>query len=103
MVSDFKDVKERAIALCEKLDHKILLPSLSPSFEITVKELQIEIKSVDKFYSFPKEDCEMIPIQATTAEELARHIYGELKKDLPGLVKVYVSESTGSTAYFTES
>jgi 6-pyruvoyltetrahydropterin/6-carboxytetrahydropterin synthase len=102
MVMDFKDAKDMVSALCDRLDHKILLPAHATSLKIREKGAQIEIETGNKFYSFPKEDCVLLPINATTAEELAGYLFKELKKELPQLKKVYVAESEGATAYYSE-
>lgn len=102
MVMDFKDAKDRVSAICDVLDHKILLPAHSPSLKIQEKRAQIEVKSAEKFYSFPKEDCVLLPIKATTAEELAGYVFKVMEKDIPTLSKVYVAESEGSAAYYSE-
>ncbi|RMF91431.1 MAG: 6-carboxytetrahydropterin synthase [Methanobacteriota archaeon] len=102
MVLDFKVAKDAARRLCDHLDHRILVPEKSPLLEIEEHGSQLEVKSRDKRYSFPREDCLLLPIPATTAEELAGHIYRELKKRLPQIKKVYVAESEGSVAYYSE-
>ncbi len=102
MVVDFKVAKDMIEELCDRLDHKILLPAESASLEINEVGSQLEVKSSDKFYSFPIEDCLLIPTRATTAEELAGYVFKELQKDLPQLQKVYVAESEGSVAYYEE-
>jgi 6-pyruvoyltetrahydropterin/6-carboxytetrahydropterin synthase len=102
MVIDFKEAKDRVKILCDNLDHSILLPGASPSLEIQEKGEQFEVRSAEKFYSFPKGDCVILPIPATTAEELASLIFTELKNLLPELDKVYVAESEGSTAFYSE-
>jgi 6-pyruvoyltetrahydropterin/6-carboxytetrahydropterin synthase len=102
MVIDFNAAKERVKRLCHRLDHKILLPAESPLLKIQEKGLQIEVKSRDKFSSFPKEDCELLPIRATTAEEIAKFLFDELKVDLEQLKAVYLAESEGSTAFYLE-
>jgi 6-pyruvoyltetrahydropterin/6-carboxytetrahydropterin synthase len=103
MVIDFKVAKDKILEICDRLDHRILLPGSSPSLEIKNNGEQIEVRSPEKFYSFPKRDCVILPIPATTAEELAKQIFSELKKTLPELGKVYVAESEGSTAFYSES
>ena len=102
MVMDFKEIKDRINAVCERLDHKVLLPKNSSSLVIKEKSGQLEVKTHSKFYSLPKEDCVLLPIKATTAEELARYVFRELKKSLPQLRKIYVAESEGSTAFYSE-
>ncbi len=102
MVIDFKEAKDKVKILCDRLDHSILLPGDSQSLQIQEKDEQTEVRSSEKFYSFPKEDCVILPLPATTAEELAVYLFKELKKYLPQLEKVFVAESEGSTAFYSE-
>jgi 6-pyruvoyltetrahydropterin/6-carboxytetrahydropterin synthase len=102
MVIDFNLAKERVKKLCDRMDHKILLPAKSQLLKLQEKGAQIEVKSRDKFFSFPKEDCELLPIRATTAEEIAKFLFDELRADLEQLKAVYVAESEGSTAFYLE-
>jgi 6-pyruvoyltetrahydropterin/6-carboxytetrahydropterin synthase len=102
MVIDFNLAKERVKKLCDRMDHKILLPAKSQLLKLQEKGAQIEVKSRDKFFSFPKEDCELLPISATTAEEIAKFLFDELRADLEQLKAVYVAESEGSTAFYLE-
>ena len=102
MVIDFKVAKDAVKVLCDQLDHSVLLPGRSKSMTITENTGQIEVRLPEKFYSFPKGDCTIIPTEATTAEELAAYLYGELKKTLPKLTRIYVAESEGSKAYYSE-
>lgn len=102
MVADFKEAKDLIAAVCDKLDHRILIPKESADIQIQRNGGQAEITVKEKHYSFPESDCIFLPISATTAEEIARYIYEELRKDMPQIKKVYVSESDGSTAYYTE-
>jgi 6-pyruvoyltetrahydropterin/6-carboxytetrahydropterin synthase len=102
MVQDFKEVKDTIKSLCDRLDHKILLPTQSPSLEIQDNGSQIDVQSLGKSYSFPKGDCEFLPIEASTAESLAKMVFMELKKDLPLLSRVFISESEGSIAFYSE-
>jgi 6-pyruvoyltetrahydropterin/6-carboxytetrahydropterin synthase len=102
MVIDFKEAKDKINILCDSLDHRILLPGDSQSLQIQEKDEQIEVRGSEKFYSFPKGDCVILPIPATTAEELAVYLFNQLKKDLPQLDRVYVAESEGSTAFYSE-
>jgi len=100
MIMDFNIVKKRIKQVCEILDHRVLLPLNSPIVKVSETEGQVEVSSKKKFYSIPSVDCVMLPIESTTAEQLAKYIFEELAKSLPSLEKVCVSESEGSAAYF---
>lgn len=96
MVIDFRTIKKRAISVCERLDHKTLLPGESDVIEIHESEFSHEVIVGGKRYVFPKEDCVVLPAKATTAELLAEYVATELNLPKEYRVKVCVSESLGS-------
>ncbi len=102
MIVDFREIKDTILELIERLDHKLLLPSKKGEVEIEEGEKQIEIRTSTKYYSIPKEDYLLLPVNSTTAEDLSRYIYDELKKQHSQVTKVYVSETDGSTAFYEE-
>ncbi len=102
MVMDFREIKEVIMEVIDRLDHKLLLPAKKGTMELVEKEDQIEITTATKFYSIPKEDYLLLPIKSTTAEDLSKYIFDELKKQIPLVTKVYVSETDGSTAFYEE-
>jgi 6-pyruvoyltetrahydropterin/6-carboxytetrahydropterin synthase len=102
MVVDFKEVKERAIEVCKTLDHKVMLPSDSPTITVNNEDGFIEVKAASKRYVFPEEDCIVLPTKATTVELLAKYIHGQLKFSGDYRVRVCVSESAGSTGCYEE-
>lgn len=100
MVIDFRRAKQQVIRICKTLDHLVLLPG--ESSEIKPRDLDdaIEIRIEKKRYVFPKEDCAILPVRATTAELLAEYFAKQLKFEENLLIKVCVSESPGSTGCF---
>jgi len=100
MVIDFKELKKRAAELCDRLDHRVLLPGKSAAIRVRESAGSVEVQVASKRYVFPGEDCIILPIAATTAELLAGHIAAEL--DLPKRlnVRVCVSENVGSTGCY---
>ncbi len=102
MVMDFKEIKEVIMEVIDRLDHKLLLPAKKGTMKLVEKEDQIEVTTATKFYSIPKEDYLLLPIKSTTAEDLSKYIFDELKKQIPIVTKVYVSETDGSTAFYEE-
>lgn len=100
MVIDFRTVKEKLRKICKALDHKILLPSESTIIRIRDLDDAIEVRAENKRYLFPKEDCIILPITASTAELISKFIAEQL--DIPddyGL-KVCVSETLGTEGCF---
>ena len=103
MVMDFREIKDIIMPIVDRLDHKLLLPAKKGgAIKLDEKENQIEVTTATKFYSIPKEDYLLLPTKSTTAEDLARYIFDEIKKQNPMVTKVYVSETEGSTAFYEE-
>jgi len=109
-VVDFKKVKELMRAICEKLDHKVLIPLKSDKIEFKNLENSIDFIIGDKEYKLPAEDCCLLPLKSTSAEDLAEFLadklYNSLKKDgdksknTLKSVQICVNEGIGQGAYF---
>jgi len=109
-VVDFKKVKELTRDICKKLDHKLLIPLNSD--EIKFKKLgeSIEFSIGEKEYKVPAEDCKLLPLKSTSAEDMAEYfaekLYSSLKADEAESntriksVQVCVNEGIGQGAYF---
>ncbi|HMB02636.1 MAG TPA: 6-carboxytetrahydropterin synthase, partial [Isosphaeraceae bacterium] len=59
----------------------------------------------DRHWSFPRDECALVPVANTTAELLADHIASRLRQELtarglphPRLMRVEVEESFGQSA-----
>jgi len=79
--------------------------------EITVRSSTVNNGMVVDFFDVKTRLREILPdhallndiIENPTAENLAQYIYGQLKKDFPGLIKVAVWESdSAGAAYFED-
>lgn len=104
---DFNEVKPQIKSLCDELDEKILLPANSPYVSVGESGSQIDVQFNQRHYSFPKEDCVILPVSNITSEELARFVCQELKKtfkDTSHLEKIRVSveETRGQSVSYTE-
>lgn len=112
-VIDFKTVKGIVRGICKKLDHRVLIPTRSS--EIVFKKLgkspgdSIEFVTGDKEYKLPFEDCCLLPLPSTSAEDLAEYFAQELYQSISDQnstidsVQVCVNEGIGQGAYFTKS
>jgi 6-pyruvoyltetrahydropterin/6-carboxytetrahydropterin synthase len=100
MVLDFRDVRDRVTGICESLDHRVLLPGRSK--EIKVREVGgiLEVVVADRRYVFPKDDCIMLPVAATTTELLAEYIATRIELSKAYGFQVCVSEKTGSSGCY---
>ena len=77
IVMDFVELKNRIRSIAEELDHKVLIPTKG-DLKINVKDNEVEVIHKEKRFVFPKEDCAFIPIQSSSAENLASYILQKL-------------------------
>ena len=108
-VFDFVALRRIMRGLCEELDHRMMLPSQSKLIAVESKAAQVEVKCAGKFWSFPAEDCVLLPVENTTAEMLAKYLAQRLRKALntecgyqPEMLTIEVEESPGQSAIYTE-
>jgi 6-pyruvoyltetrahydropterin/6-carboxytetrahydropterin synthase len=109
-VVDFKKVKELTREICKELDHKLLIPLYSDEIEFENLESSVEFSIGEKEYKIPAEDCYLLPLKSTSAEEMAEYfaekIYKSLKEgsdDTIASVQVCINEGIGQGAYFERS
>ncbi len=86
-VADFVATRELLASIIQTLDHQVLLPTEHESIHVSEEGDEIIAAFEDKRWVFPAEDCQLLPVVNTTAEELARWI-GEqflqaLTKNMP--------------------
>ncbi len=110
-VFDFIALRDAAMEIVGRLDHRVLLPAHHP--RISVEELkdsaEVEARFERRRWVFPTEDCVILPVENTTAELIARWITGELKSglnlsDTPTVasIRVGVEENFGQWAEYSE-
>ena len=106
-VVDFKKAKNIVRDICSKLDHKVLIPRNSNVIEFTNEnDNSIEFRICDKEYKLPLEDCCLLPLKSTSAEDLAEYFAEETFKYLEKInnnlssVQICVNEGIGQGAYF---
>lgn len=82
-VLDFSVLKQITRKLVDRIDHKVLLPTLNPKLAFREDGDRI---AVDYFgqptYVFPKRDCALIPIPNSTAEMLAQYLGSQVREEL---------------------
>ena len=107
-VYNFVPLKRALRAICDSLDHRLLLPTGNPLVAIEHTGGAFHVHSAGKAYVFPEQDVVQLPISNTTAEMLAQWIGSEVEARLrataglrPGLtaLEVEVEESFGQRAY----
>jgi 6-pyruvoyltetrahydropterin/6-carboxytetrahydropterin synthase len=104
-VVDFIALKDLTRAITDELDHRMLLPTRNPLIRLEEDGPNIRATYGDRYWSFPREECVLVPIANTTAELLADYIAGRLREamagrgwNLPRILRVEVEESFGQSA-----
>ena len=105
-VLDFGDIKKAAHVVCKQLNEKTIIPTANDCLEVSSSDGQISLVCQDgSRFSLPQDDCVLLPIAHSSAEELAEYVCGELIKSLkiPGRrqvcsIEVTVAEAPGQEA-----
>lgn len=108
-VMDFKVVKNIVRDICSKLDHRTILPTENPKLIFSSIEDSVEFKVDKKEYKLPSEDCVLLSVKHSSAEELAIFFTEILTKELLdkggklNSVTICVNEGIGQGASFTKT
>lgn len=81
-VFDFIALRDAVQEIVNRLDHRVLLPLHHPLIHVATGDQEVEARFDTRRWIFPREDCIMLPVQNTTAEEIAAWIGGELRGKL---------------------
>jgi 6-pyruvoyltetrahydropterin/6-carboxytetrahydropterin synthase len=83
----------------------MMLPTRSRHILLQEEGPNIRVTYRDRYWSFPREECALVPIANTTAELLADYIAGRLLDAMsargwnsPRVLRVEVEESFGQSA-----
>jgi len=103
IVYDFVELKHKVRAICDALDHHVLVPTLNDAISVITKGNTVHVSYNNKDYSFPKEDAVFIDVLLPSAELLAVYIARKIIEELsfPDNVKgveVCVDEGPGQGA-----
>ena len=106
-VFDFVILKRMMKSICDRLDHRLLLPSHNPLLDIRSDASGFTVRYQHKTYVFPREDVVQLPIPNTTAEHLAAWIGDQLVAALDAegasqltAIEVEVEETVGQSAFW---
>jgi len=104
-VFDFIALKDMTRAITDELDHRMLLPARSSLIRLEEDGPNWRVRYRERFWSFPRDECVILPIANTTAELLADYISSRLRQALeakglalPRVMRVEVEESFGQLA-----
>ena len=78
-VVDFIAFRDNLEKIVRRLDHHMLLPEKHATIAVEVGEKEVLTTFEQKRWIFPREDCIILPIVNTTAEEIAWWIAHELR------------------------
>jgi 6-pyruvoyltetrahydropterin/6-carboxytetrahydropterin synthase len=81
-VFDFIALKRLLRSLVDSLDHRMLVPLHSSLIRVAATPEQVEIAYRQRRWLFPRDDCMLLPVANTTAEELARYLCQQLHEAL---------------------
>jgi 6-pyruvoyltetrahydropterin/6-carboxytetrahydropterin synthase len=109
-VLDFGLVKRVTRRVCESLDERTILPTESDCLQISAGTESVEVVCEDgSRFVLPRTDVALLPIVHSSAEELARYVAGQLRRELLAagarpwrLLEVSVAETSGQAAVYTE-
>jgi len=110
MVIDFMVLKPMVKEICDRIDHRTLIPSESPHLRIERKDGLIWVHHGEDRFAFPERDVIVLPLPNTSTERLAEHICGELRERIlekdPNAqldrLRVSVEESSGQCGHYEE-
>lgn len=109
---NFSDLKPLVREECHALDHRMLLAIENPLLGYTYGESEVEVSFGKRRYIFPLAEVALLPIENTTAEELAAYLLGRIRAmmveqarpELASLryIEVGVEEQPGQMAFYGE-
>jgi 6-pyruvoyltetrahydropterin/6-carboxytetrahydropterin synthase len=104
-VFDFIALRDLTQAIVAELDHRMLLPTESARIRLEDDGANVRARYKERSWSFPREECVLLPIANTTAELLADYIAGRLSEAFssrglksPQILRVEVEECFGQSA-----
>jgi 6-pyruvoyltetrahydropterin/6-carboxytetrahydropterin synthase len=104
-VFDFIALRDISQAIVAELDHRMLLPTQSPYIRLEDDGPNWRARYKDRSWSFPRDECVLLPVTNTTAELLADYIAGRVRQaigerglPLPRVLRAEVEECCGQSA-----
>jgi 6-pyruvoyltetrahydropterin/6-carboxytetrahydropterin synthase len=104
-VFDFIALLEMTRELVAELDHRMLLPDGSGLIRVVEDGPNWRAEYGDRYWSFPRSECVVLPIPNTTTERIATYLGERLQAAItarglavPRVVRVEVEENFGQSA-----
>lgn len=108
IIMDFSLLKDVLKETANELDHRVLIPEKNSFVTIEKKDDHIKLDFPGKHYVLPLKDCVLLPIESTSAENLARYILERvIEKISPSKqikkIEIGVDEGFGQGARITKT
>ena len=108
LVVDFIPFKPMVKALCDGLDHCMLIPGENEKIQYEQREDTVYLSFDADRFMFPARDVRILPIPNTSTECLARHLAHAMREKIWAdfsdarltRLKVSVSESPGQAGWY---
>ena len=104
-VFDFIALRDAMQKIVNELDHHVLLPTQHQRIRVQADEREVTVTFEARRWIFPREDCVLLPVANTTAEEIAAWIALRLRdvvaahpKSSIAMIQVEVEENFGQWA-----
>ena len=101
-VFDFIALRDAMQKIVGELDHHVLLPTMHAQIRVHSDEREVTATFESRRWVFPREDCVLLPVVNTTAEEIAAWIGARLQDVVRGhnieTIQVEVEENFGQWA-----
>ena len=104
-VFDFIALLDLTRALVAELDHRMLLPDGSGRIVVVEDGPNLRVTHGDRYWSFPHDECVVLPVPNTTTELIAGYLGARLLEVIaarglprPAVLRVEVEENFGQTA-----
>jgi 6-pyruvoyltetrahydropterin/6-carboxytetrahydropterin synthase len=101
-VFDFIALRDAMQKIVNELDHHVLLPTKHAQIRVQSDEREVTATFESRRWVFPREDCVLLPVMNTTAEEIAAWIGSRLQEVVRGqnieTIQVEVEENFGQWA-----
>jgi dihydroneopterin triphosphate aldolase (PTPS-III) / 6-pyruvoyltetrahydropterin synthase len=109
-VLDFGLIKRLTKELADRLDERTILPANSECLTVASEAGQVHVTYESDRFSFPAADVVLLPIAHSSAEELARYLWQELRDALAERgalghiisMEISVAEGPGQAALYQE-
>ena len=104
-VVDFIALRDAILQITDALDHHVVLPRDHAEISVEVGQNETTARFRDRRWVFPNEDCVILPVVNTTAEEIARVIAEQVREqtrpafgDAIDWIEIGVDENNGQWA-----